>query len=212
MLLAWSVAAISCRSAATKTDRGAEEASTGLSVEEQDKGALELFQKAFDVLQSSDRKTAVPKMETLYREIIDKYPKAALTQEAYWRLVLIYLRDYEPPAFDKAEATYKDFVEKYSGSQFGREMEGDISDAYYRMGKWESLLKFYTPAVRQYIEKGTLARPRGMFMYSEAKMNLGDTVEAVKGYKIVVARFPESREGSMAKQRLEAIEKTKKTQ
>ena len=211
-LLAWSIAAISCRSAVTKTDRGAEETSAGLSVEEQDKRALVLFQQAFDILQSSDRRAAVPKMETLYREIIDKYPKAALTQEAYWRLVLIYLRDYDPPAFGKAEAAYKDFVQKYPGSQFGREMEGDISDAYYRRGKWESLLKFYTPAVRQYIEKGTLARPLDMFMYAEAKMNLGDTVEAAKGYKIVIARFPESREGSMAKQRLEAIEKTKKAQ
>jgi outer membrane protein assembly factor BamD (BamD/ComL family) len=170
-----------------------------------------LFQQVFDILQSSDRKAAVPKMETLYREIIDYYPKAALAQEAYWRLVLIYLRDYDPPAFEKAEATYRDFVEKYPGSQFEREIEGDISDTYYRGGKWESLLKFYAPAVSQYIEKGTLASPRDMFMYAEAKMNLGDTVEAAKGYKIVIARFPDSRESSVAKRRLESMEKTENT-
>jgi TolA-binding protein len=214
LLLVSSIAAISCRSAATRDDRGTGEASAGLSVEEQDRRALVLFQQVFDILQSSDRKSVVPKMEALYREIIDNYPKAALTQESYWRLVLTYLKDNNPPAFEKAEAAYREFVVKYPGSPFAREIEGDISDAYYRGGKWESLLKFYTPAVRQYVENGTLARPRDMFMYSEAKMNLGDRVETAKGYKIVIARFPDSRESSVAKQRLEAIEKqaTKNTQ
>jgi TolA-binding protein len=214
LLLLCSIAGFSCRSAAPRTEGGAEKGPVGLSAEEQDKRALVLFQQIFDIMQSSDRKDAVPEMETLYREIIEKYTKAVLSQESYWRLVLIYLNDYDPPAFDKAEAAYADFIAKHPESQFRREIENDISNAYYRTGKWERLMKFCTPTVRQYIEKGRIERPRDMFMYAEAKKNLGDTAEAVKGYKIVIALFPKSREGLMAKQRLETIEKekTKNTQ
>ncbi|MDA8431890.1 MAG: tetratricopeptide repeat protein [Nitrospiraceae bacterium] len=210
LLLLYSLALISCRSAATKTEGEGEKGTTGLSAEEQDKGALVLFQQVFDLLQDSDRKAAVPKMEALYREIITRYPKAALTQESYWRLVLIYLKDYDPPAYGKAEATYEEFISRYPQSQFRREVENDITNAYYRNGQWESLMKFCTPAVKRYIEKGKLDRPLDMFLYAEAKKNLGDTAEAVKGYKIVIALFPNSREGSMAKLRLAAIEKENK--
>jgi hypothetical protein len=47
-------------------------------------------------------------------------------------------------------------------------------------------------------------------MYAEAKFGLNDLTEAEKGYKIVVADFAETKEGSFARKRLEEI-RTKKT-
>jgi len=179
--------------------------------EEQDKRALEIFEQVVEVFSESDRPTAVPKAEALYLKIINDYPDAALGQECYWRLILIYLRDYTPPRFDKAEKYYSEFVRKYPQSPLRSEVDDSISNSFYSNGKWDKIIAFYTPVVRRYIESGKLDRPHDIFLYAEAKMNLGDLVEAEKGYKIVIALFPKSREGTLAAQRLDELVKKKST-
>jgi len=90
---------------------------------------------------------------------------------------------------------------------FDREIDTALSGAYYRNGQWERLLKLYTPAVRQYIQTGKLPKPHEMLMYAEAKYHLKDFVEAEKGFKIVVALFPRTRESAKANDRIEEIRK-----
>ncbi len=199
------------RRQAAETPEAASSKGPALSKAEQVAKATELFRQVVDILGDSDRKTAVPKMEVLYKKIIDEYPEAPVAQECYWRLILIYLRDYTPPQFGKAEEYHRRFVGRYPDSQFRREIEDSMAKAYYTGGKWSSLLALYTPEVKRYIESGKLDRPQDMFLYAEAKMNLGDLVEAEKGYRIVVSLFPATREGSLAKMRLEKIAKSKET-
>lgn len=209
LLLLFSVAGLSCRSASDRTEEGLARDTSGLSAEQQDKKALELFKKAYEILGDSSRKEAVPKLEALYREIIDNYPKAVLTQECYWRLILIYLNDYSPSAYDKVESAYNAFIVRYPASQFRGEVEDAISQNYFHNGRWDAIIKLYTPAVRNYIKTGKLSRPQEMFMFAEAKLKLGDAAEAEKGYKIVIGLFPNSRQGSVSKLRLEDIGKLK---
>ncbi len=180
-----------------------------LSIEEQEKKAMEAFHKILELTESVDRMAVLSKIEASYKDIIDEYPEAPLAQECYWRLLLIYLTDYNPPVFEKAESLHNEFIKKYPDSNMRDLLDDTLSKSYYRNAKWEKLLKFYTPAIKQFIEKGILIRPLEMFMYSEAKLNLDDLVEAEKGYKIVIALFPDSRESIISKDRLEEIKKRK---
>jgi TolA-binding protein len=173
--------------------------------------ALALFQQAYETTEMGSRAEVVSELERLYREIIDRYPRAALAQEAYLRLVIICLKDYSPPAFDKAEELHRRFIALYPASQFRTEIEDTLTDNYTRNGQWERLLRMYTPAVRKYIETGKLAKPRDMFLYAEAKYRLNDLVEAEKGYRIVIALFPRTRESSLAAERLDEIKGKKQT-
>ncbi|TAN38207.1 MAG: tetratricopeptide repeat protein [Nitrospirae bacterium] len=199
----------SCATDAKKAPADTPEKNLSLSAEEQDSRALVLFQKIFDLISESDRKTVLPKIEAMYGEIVNDYPKAALGQESYSRLIYIYMNDYDPPAYDKAEELYQRFLKKYPGSQFTNDISDSIAQGYYRNGKWEQLQKFFTPAVKKYIETGKLERPRELFLYAEAKLNLGDLAEAEKGYRIIIAEAPKTKEGSISKQRLDVIQKKK---
>ena len=205
------VVALGITSCATAPDRPqpAREDVKGMPADEQDKRALELFRRIYDTFEKGNRAQALPEVERLYGELIDTYPEAALAQESYWRLILIFLNDHTPPAFDRAEAYYNRFMAKYPSSQVRGEIDKALSDSYYRNRQWDRLLKFYTPAIKLYIEKGKLSKPQDMFMYAEAKLNLGDLVEAEKGYRIVIALFPRTRESALSSERLEEIRKRK---
>jgi hypothetical protein len=69
---------------------------------------------------------------------------------------------------------------------------------------------FFVPSVKQSIETGKFTKIYDIFMFTEAKFMLNDIVEAEKGYKIIIANFPDSRESKTAKKRLEEIEQKKK--
>ncbi len=187
-------------------------------VEEQEKKAFEIFQKILELAENTDRMTVLPKIEAAYGDIIEKYPKASIHQESYWRLMSVYLNDYNPPVFGKAESLYSEFLKNYPNSTLKNMIDDNLSNSYYSNAKWEKLLKFHTPVVKKFIElssekqsleKENLSRPQEMFMYSEAKFNLGDLTEAEKGYRIVIALFPGSKESAVSKERLEEINKRK---
>lgn len=180
-----------------------------LTAEEQDKMARAVFSSISDLLAESDRETSLPKIEALYQEIIDKYPRSALSQESYWRLVMIYLHDYNPPLLSRAEELYRNFETKYPASPFIREIRNALSNSYYKYKEWSRLLRLHSPEVKKYIETGKLSNPHDMFRYSEAKYGLGDIEEAVKGYNITISLFPSSKEASLSKIKLEEIKKEK---
>ena len=202
---AMALAVTSCASAPQQAQQKPGDDTAVSDQQAQDAAALALFQQAYETLGKGNRAEAVPEMERLYREIIDRYPRAALAQEAYWRLILICLRDYSPPAFDKAEELHMRFLALHPDSHFRAEIDNTLTESYGKNKQWERMLRMYTPAVRKYIETGKLAQARDMFMYAEAKYGLNDLVEAEKGYKIVIALFPRTRESSLAAERIKEI-------
>ena len=176
-------------------------------VVEQNRKAMVIFEQILDLISNSSRLSALPKLEAGYLDIINKYPQASVVPECYWRLELIYLNDYNPPHIEKAEAIYGEFITKFPDSTMKTLMEEPLSDRYYKNSEWDKLLKLYTPAIKQFIEKGKKPKARELFMYSEAKLNLGNLTEAEKGYKLVISQFPESGEARESAKRLEAIQK-----
>lgn len=176
-----------------------------LSVAEQNKGAQVLFEKIFEVVDNNERKDVLLQIEAMYRDIVNTYPKAPLAQESFWRLILIYLNDYNPPLFDKLETTYGQFIERYPQSPFRDEIERDIAKSLFFHKQWDRIIRFTTPAVKAFISSGKLGNPREMLLYSEAKLNLGDTEDAARGFKIVIVNFPKTPEAIRAAQLLDAV-------
>lgn len=168
--------------------------------------SLELFTGVLELIESTDdRKTVLPKIEELYENIIRDYPEAPLAQESYWKLITIYVEDFSPPAYDKAEIKYNEFVKKYPQSYIKGFIDDTLTNSYYKNADWNGLLKLTTPVYQEYLEKGKQPRASMMFMYSEANYNLGNIEEAGKGYNIVSELFPKLIVGIKSKQMLEKI-------
>ena len=181
-----------------------------LPVEEQEKKVNELFGRILSLTEEAeDRQAVVPKMEALYYEIINNYPDVPLVEETYWRLIALSLGDLKPPKVDNAERLYKDFLRIYPRSTLTFNIEQALGQFYYANKMWDRLLRIFTPYVKKFIATGKLDRQYHLFMFSEAKFNLGDLIEAEKGYKIVIEFFPKTAEGETSKKRLEEIKKTK---
>jgi len=122
---------------------------------------------------------------------------------------MLYVDDYSPPDYEKAEPLYYEFLEKYSESPLRGFVDETLGKSYYRDAEWNKLLRLCTPAVKEYIEKGKRPRPALIFMYSEANFHMGNWVEAEKGYKIVIKLFPKLKESMKAEAMLKVIKKKK---
>ncbi|MEW6418618.1 MAG: tetratricopeptide repeat protein [Nitrospirota bacterium] len=185
------------------------ESKKAISPADDEQKAFESFEEILNLTQTSDIQSVLPQIEALYLRIITEYPDIALAQECYWRLISLYVDKSVPPEYEKAETLYTEFLKRYPGSVLKSVIEDTLSKSYYKNGKWDKLLKLYTPAVNEFNEKGKLLNPDPMFMYAEARFNLGDLVEAEKAYKVVIELFPKSSRSDTSKTRLEEIEKRK---
>jgi tetratricopeptide (TPR) repeat protein len=177
---------------------------------EQEKGSLAVFTELLDVIEStSDRKSILPKIEELYMKIITEYPKAPLAQESYWKLLTIYVEEYFPPAYDKAEKLYNDFLTGHPKSGLKKFLVETLGKSYYRNAMWDKLLGISTPVFKEYKETQRKTPASILFMYSEANYKIGNVEEAEKGYTIVSEKFPRLVEGKKSKSMLEKISKNR---
>lgn len=177
-----------------------------LTVEEQKDAAFEVFAEILDISTSSnDRLQVLPKMMDKYNEIIDKYPEAPLAQESHMKLIQIYLRDYSPPDFNKAEMIYGKFSNRYPKSFLRGIVEETMGYKYYKYSEWNRLLNFTAPILDRYADNSGKARPALIFFYAEANYSLGNMKDAEKGYKLVIKLFPDGMESPRAKSRLAEI-------
>jgi hypothetical protein len=177
---------------------------------EQNALAMLDYEDMLDLTTEHGKRNVLPQLEESHREIITKYPDAFLAKESYWRLVEMNLTDYYPPRMDKAEQIREEFIQKYPGSKMIRVIDDSMARYYYRERHWDRLLRVCALHIRNFIETDELESPLFMFYYSEAKFNTQDFVEAEKGYKILVKRFPGSHEARIAKQRIREINMSKK--
>jgi TolA-binding protein len=202
---------ISCATApdAGKTAEPSVPAMARLPLNEQERLSQEMFEMILELTANEERASIIPRMEAMYREIIDKYPDAPLAQESYWRLIIMSIEDKNPPDIERAEAVYREFNAKYPGSPVKAAIDDTLMHFYYSIEKWDYLINILKPYIREYIKTGMLNGPYTLFLYSEAKLNLGDTVEAEKGYKIIIDTFPKSTEARISKLRLEKTQKKK---
>lgn len=178
--------------------------------EEQAKNALDIFNRILEVIgNAEDRLSVLPEIEGMYMEIVDNHPNLILAEESLWRVITMNIEEYNPPRYERAEKLYQEFRKRHPGSPFNIYLEESFGRFYYSNKMWDKLMRFFTPQIKGFIQTGKLSNPYPMFMYSEAKFNLGDIVEAEKGYKIVVEFFPHTTEGKTSKDRLKEIQDKK---
>ncbi|MBI4823453.1 MAG: tetratricopeptide repeat protein [Nitrospirae bacterium] len=176
-----------------------------LSPEVQQEKSMEVFEEILELTLEEDRQAQVPKMEIAYKRIISEYPDSVLAGESYLRLIMINLNDYAPPKIQEAEEIYQEFLRKYPNSSLRLTIEDTIARFYYKNYLWQKLFEFCTPQVREFVKSGRLNSPFFLFLFSEANFNLGDLIEAEKGFKIIRELFPSSTEAIIANDRLKEI-------
>jgi tetratricopeptide (TPR) repeat protein len=170
--------------------------------------SLDIFNEIFAITRSGrDRQSILPKIEALYMEIIKKYPETPLAQESHWRLINIYINDYSPPDYDKAEIVYHDFLKNNHDSPLKGVVEDTLGRSYVKHAEWNRLLTLSSPSFSGYVEKKITPKASLMFMYAEANYNLGNIEQAEKAYLIVSDLFPELRVGKKSKTMIEEIGK-----
>jgi TolA-binding protein len=197
----------SCPSAPIK-DAETKKARAPKEPKEEELKSLDRFMEILNLVESApDRKAVLPEVEKAYIGIIKEYPDTPLAQESYWRLIMIYINDYSPSDYEKAESCYHEFLDKYPQSPLQYFVEEALGARYYRDAMWKKLLLVSTPAFKKYIDQGKSSTPSLMSMYAEANFNLGNFKEAEKGYKIVMDLFPKLNESKKSMARLEEIGK-----
>jgi tetratricopeptide (TPR) repeat protein len=196
----------SCATAPVTSEKDKKEAVP--SQKEQEERSLGLFNEILAITREyDDRETVLLKKEELYRRIVTEYPDVPLAQESYWRLISLYVNDYKPPAYEKAEPLYSEFRGKYPESVFNNFIRETLSKSYYKRTEWDRLLKICTPVFADYTEKGIRPTPLLIYLYAEANYNLGNYDDAEKGYEAVLEVFPKLSNIEEVKARLKEIRK-----
>lgn len=178
-----------------------------LPVKVQEESSLEIFKGLLDLTYEAERDEILPHLEVAYAKIIDEYPDASLAQESYWRLISLNLKDYEPPRVEKAESLYRQFTQRYPDSPIKYAVDDTLLRFYYATDTWERIIRISTPYVKEYIDTGNLKYPYFLFLYSEAKFNIGDLKEAEKGYRIIQQNVPDGQEAKISALRVKEIHK-----
>jgi outer membrane protein assembly factor BamD (BamD/ComL family) len=172
----------------------------------EEKKSFDIFNEIFSISNSSrDRQTVLPKIEALYMQIISDYPETPLAQESHWRLIHIYVRDYAPPDYGRAEMLYHDFLTKYPDSPLKGVVADTLGRSYVKHGEWSRLLTLCSPSYRRYVEKKITPRASLMFMYAEAHYHLGNMEQAENAYSLVSGLFPDLMVGKKSKSMIEKI-------
>jgi hypothetical protein len=176
-----------------------------LSPVQQQAKAMEKFTSMLEDSRAIPTPDSRVDMEEGYYEIIDKYPESLLAEEAHYRLIRMFYRDYSPPRFDDADKIYNDFFDKYPNSRFSRAVNEDISMLLYRGEYWERLLVFTVPFMEELVKTGKYGKSLYLFYYSEAKYQTGDFSEAFKGFEKVLVHYRNESFRVQAKQRLKHL-------
>lgn len=207
LLLILIVSVFSCTSViSTRKDVTPGKEKRPLTVQEQQNEALLVFKRILEVRKNAKTlEEATKKIEPMYLEIINKYPDAPLAQESCLRLIELYLRDYTPPATEKAEHIYKTFRERYPQSILRDRVERTLTKFFYSLKMWDRLIELHRERIKRFIETGDIDDPYYLFVFSETRYNTGNVSEAVKGYKWIIKKFPNSHDARLSQQRLEEI-------
>lgn len=133
------------------------------------------------------------------REVVASIDSEAVKRdyEEAWRLM-------ERKDYRSAIARFKDFLRKYSSSEFGDNAQYWVGECYYALREFDqAILEF--DAVRRKYPKGEKV-PAALLKQGFAFAELGDKVDARLILQELVDRYPQSQEAAKAKQKLKAME------
>ncbi len=190
----------------TRKETSVSEEGKDLSVQRQQEQAFRIFNRILEVRRGAKTlEEAVRKTEPMYLEIINEYPDAPIAQESCLRLIELYLRDYNPPAVEKAEEIYRTFQKRYNQPFLKDRIEKTFTRFYYANRMWDRIIELNKKRIRKFINTGRLDDPYYLLVFSDARYYTGKVSEAVKGYRWIIQKFPQSHEAKLSEKRLELI-------
>jgi tetratricopeptide (TPR) repeat protein len=180
-----------------------------IPLEEQKTLAMAKFNDILTLRESTHNRDAIrPELENLYLDLVTEYPDAPLAQESYWKLIEMYLKEYSPPEYDRAEELYGRFVQLYPEPGMMKIMiDRSLGIMYYKNREWERLLKLTAPLFRAYVDEDKRTAPFLLFSYAESNFQLRNFDDAEQGFKVVLKDFPDFSENRLSKARVTYIQR-----
>ena len=167
------------------------------------------------LLTDTQRMRRVEKRDILidgFREIIEKYPDSSIAHESHFHLIRHLLYDYEIPREAEAENVRGSYYVKYrhSGLKIAQSLDFEIAKYYYQFRRWNKLVEFTIPYMQEYVDTGRMRDGLYMFYYSEARFNLADYDEALRGFVTFVNMYPENSMVGYVRDKITQIDHLKK--
>lgn len=160
-----------------------------LPEKEQNEQAFVSFKGMLDVPEGLDRAATTQHFIDAYEGIVRDYPLSGLAQEGSWKIVRMYLRDFDPPKLAEAEEAYRRFARKYPDSFLLDDALTELLRYYGNREQWNQVVIYTAPLVRQ---KMIEAPPMILVYYGEGNYHLGRTDEAILAFSLAVKRTPPS--------------------
>lgn len=155
--------------------------------DEQNKKALEIFKEMYEVERTTPREDIPSVMIEGYLRIIREYPRSALAEEAHWKIIKMYLRNFNPPRKKEAEELYESFLESYPDSVILPQAQTELLQFYGRNRMWREILVLSGSIIRAHRDNPPLLP---LFYYAESNYRLDRKDEAARAFELVAERVP----------------------
>lgn len=164
--------------------------------------------KYFDLHESTARMPRVEKRDILvegFKEVIAKYPDSSFAHESHYHLMRSYLYNYDFPREKEAEEVYDSYFKKYDNPMMGNTIHLEMAKYYYQFKIWKKLESFTIPFMQEFVATGKMRDGLILFYYSEAKFNLKDYKEALRGYVTYANLYQKNKKDKFVLKRLKEI-------
>ncbi len=131
--------------------------------------------------------------ERLYNQALECCPDTRRVHEAYFLLGNLYLYGIDPPALDKAQALYEQYLERYPDEIPGlcTDFENKLTGIYDRTEQYDKLAALYDKLLAEGLEGCPLSQcDRHLFSYANALERTGRTKDALRWYKAYLEHDP----------------------
>jgi tetratricopeptide (TPR) repeat protein len=170
-------------SSKSKSDIGPyDKKETGLSLEEQEKLAKELY----GIMAKTD-KWETDTFIKLYNQVIEHCPDTKWAQESLWRLSNLYLLANDPPEYQKVIELMEKLISKYPDSPLVPDAKNRLRMSYEQTGNYKKAIALYedlfakNPDITESDQYAAL-----LLGYAKALAETGDTEKAKTIYQKVI--------------------------
>jgi hypothetical protein len=165
--------------------------------------------KYLDLLESTARMPRKERSDILvegYKDVIKNYPESSFAEESHYHLIKIYFYNYDAPMESQAENIYRKYFKNYEKPRMSSIINLEMAKYYYQFRQWDKLVTFTVPFLRKYLKTGKIDDGLYIFYYSEAKYQLKEYKEALRGYVTFADKYKENKMEKFIKRRLRQID------
>ncbi|MEW6217980.1 MAG: hypothetical protein AB1634_00415 [Thermodesulfobacteriota bacterium] len=174
-----------------------------VALEAQQEEAVSLFGEAFRLATSPERDANIERLASIYRRIIHDCPDVPLAQESSWRLIVLLIRDHEPPRISDALGVYGELLTRHPDTPVRHALDNELGRFLFEKARWTDLATMQRlSGAGEDLGRAQKLSPVMLFYYSEAKWQLGDRAGARPGFQRILEDHPQTVMAATAQERL----------